>query len=65
MTDGIHALTAMAGDPRFHKHKGIDGSVAEMWRNDANSLILCKHTWEIAEEPGYHRKQNKLLMQSL
>ena len=32
MTDGIHALSKMVGDVKFHEHRQVDAQAAESWR---------------------------------
>ena len=33
MTDGIHPLSKMLGDVKFHEHQGIEAEAAERWRS--------------------------------
>ncbi len=60
MTDGIHSETAslMAGDVKFHDHKGIDPRVADKWRKHLNENELSDLTWEVAESHGYRNAQH-------
>lgn len=53
MIDGLHALTAMTGDPKFHQHKKIDASVADAWQKIQREISLSNRTWQIAERLGY------------
>ena len=55
MTDGVHALSKMLGDVKFHEHSAIDASVAESWQEDLAEDFLGEPTWQTAEELGYPR----------
>lgn len=55
MTNPIHALTKMAGDPKFHSHHGISASAADRWRQAPPAGPLCETTWQMAESLGYQR----------
>ena len=55
MTNPIHALTRMAGDPKFHSHGGISSATADRWRREMPADTLCDATWEMAEALGYRR----------
>jgi hypothetical protein len=54
MTDGIHAVSRMIGDPKFHTHRGIDPSVADNWARDYTEDFLGEPTRELARSLGYH-----------
>jgi thioesterase domain-containing protein/acyl carrier protein len=54
MTDGIHPLSKMLGDVKFHEHKGIEREVAHRWKQDGQAR-LSGPTWRMAESLGYHR----------
>ena len=58
MTDGIHPLSRMLGDVKFHQHSAIDAQVAERWKKQAANDPLATATWEVAETLGYRRTQN-------
>ncbi|HRC87853.1 MAG TPA: sulfotransferase, partial [Thermoanaerobaculia bacterium] len=53
MTDGIHPLSKMLGDVKFHQHAGIDPEAAERWRAEAASGRLSAITWREAARLGY------------
>lgn len=55
MTDGIHPLSRMLGDVRFHEHHGIDPSVADRWKEHFTVDFLGDVTWQLAETLGYER----------
>ncbi|NEP41453.1 MAG: sulfotransferase, partial [Okeania sp. SIO2H7] len=55
MTDGVHAVSRMMGDPKFHSYKGINAKVAERWKEEYNTDFLSEQTWQVAEELGYER----------
>ena len=53
MTDGIHALSKMVGDVKFHEHKAVDARVADTWRSEVNEDFLGDVTWDLAQRLGY------------
>jgi thioesterase domain-containing protein len=55
MTDGIHALSKMLGDVKFHEHRKVDAAVAESWKREVQEDFLGEPTWRIAEILGYPR----------
>ena len=55
MTDGIHKVSRMIGDVKFHEHKAIDSSAAERWKQHYREDFLGDITWQIAEKFGYKR----------
>ena len=55
MTDGIHSVSLMIGDPKFHTHKSIDAEAADRWKEDYQVDFLAEETWQVAEELGYAR----------
>jgi thioesterase domain-containing protein/acyl carrier protein len=55
MTDGIHALSKMLGDVKFHEHRQVEAGVAESWRVDLEEDFLGEPAWQIAEALGYPR----------
>ena len=57
MTDGIHPLSRMLGDVKFHEHSGIDRTMADRWRDIEDATPLGEVTWEIAEMLGYEREE--------
>lgn len=59
MTDGIHPLSQMLGDVKFHQHTRVDAGVAERWKGSAANDPLGEMTWAVAEVLGYRREQSK------
>jgi thioesterase domain-containing protein len=55
MTDGVHALSKMLGDVKFHEHQAIDPVVADSWRAGLAEDFLGEATWRTAEALGYAR----------
>ncbi len=56
MTDGIHPLSKMLGDVKFHEHKDVDAGIADRWRQELEADdLLGDETWTIAERLGYQR----------
>jgi amino acid adenylation domain-containing protein len=55
MTDGIHQLSKMVGDVKFHEHAAIDPTVAESWKGEIGEDFLGEVTWRRAETLGYPR----------
>ncbi len=53
MTDGIHALSKMVGDVKFHEHKAVDAQVAESWRDEVKEDFLGDPTRDLAARLGY------------
>ncbi|HEX7771422.1 MAG TPA: condensation domain-containing protein, partial [Pyrinomonadaceae bacterium] len=53
MVDGIHAVSRMLGDVKFHEHKQIDAQVAYDWKNDDDLGQLGETTLAIAATLGY------------
>jgi thioesterase domain-containing protein len=53
MTDGVYSQGQMIGDPRFHRHKTINPSVAHNWKRHYKKDFLGEPTWEIASALGY------------
>jgi amino acid adenylation domain-containing protein len=53
MTDGIHALSKMVGDVKFHEHKAVDAGVADSWRSEVTEDFLGDVTWDLAQRLGY------------
>jgi amino acid adenylation domain-containing protein len=53
MTDGIHGLSRMLGDIKFHEHKTIDARIAERWRAVDGEGETSELTRTIAEALGY------------
>jgi amino acid adenylation domain-containing protein len=55
MTDGIHAESRMLGDVKFHSYQGIEASVGEKWKEDADRYDLAEETQKVAALLGYER----------
>ena len=53
MTDGLHSVSRMLGDVKFHQHKTIDPAVADAWRKHYTVDFLGDVTWQVAESLGY------------
>jgi amino acid adenylation domain-containing protein len=51
MTDGLHSASRMMGDPKFHRHQGIDAKVADRWQEARGALR--PETLELAARLGY------------
>jgi acyl-CoA synthetase (AMP-forming)/AMP-acid ligase II/acyl carrier protein len=60
MTDGVHTISRMMGDPKFHTYNGINAKVAERWKEEYNVDFLSTETWEIAASLGYERYDRPL-----
>src|SRR5215204_983386 len=56
MTDGIHAESRMLGDVKFHSYQGIEASVGEKWKEDADRYDLAEETQKVAALLGYERQ---------
>ncbi len=54
MTDGIHPLSKMLGDVKFHAHDRIDAKVAERWKDaHGDAAPLGDVTRDLAASFGY------------
>src|SRR5262245_22076416 len=53
MTDGVHGMSRMLGDIKFHTYKGIETGVAERWKSKYDERPLGKITREVARSLGY------------
>ncbi|HKV41636.1 MAG TPA: amino acid adenylation domain-containing protein, partial [Blastocatellia bacterium] len=53
MTDGIHDLSRMLGDIKFHEHKQIDKKIADRWKERYTADFLGQPTWQLAKRFGY------------
>jgi amino acid adenylation domain-containing protein len=56
MTDGIHQLSKMVGDVKFHEHKGIEAQTADSWRREIEEDFLGDVTWDLAATLGYRER---------
>lgn len=59
MTIGIHPLTTMAGDPKFHTHNRIEPSVAARWQESYTADSLSANTWAMAQSFGYSQTMSQ------
>ena len=55
MTDGVHPLARLVGDPKFHTHQAITASVADHWQDEYEADFLSAETWARAAVLGYAR----------
>jgi thioesterase domain-containing protein len=56
MVDGIHPLSKMLGDVKFHQHSRVEADAADRWRQQLEAGdLLADETWTIAERLGYPR----------
>ena len=55
MTDGVHSVSRMMGDFKFHQHAEIVADVAQSWREHYDEDFLGEPTWRVAKELGYAR----------
>lgn len=53
MTDGIHGLSRMLGDIKFHTHKKVDAGIADRWKLGHEQDFLGEVTWRMAKRLGY------------
>jgi hypothetical protein len=53
MTDGIHGLSRMLGDIKFHTHKKVDQNIADRWKQDHKDDFLGDLTLDLAASFGY------------
>jgi amino acid adenylation domain-containing protein len=58
MTDGIHSLSRMLGDIKFHEHKQIEKKTADRWKDHYTTDFLGDITWQLAEALGYESPKN-------
>ncbi len=62
MADGIHPLSKMLGDVKFHEHTGVDAAPADRWQQQLEmGDALGDETWAIAERLGYPRVADEAL----
>ncbi|HEV2705718.1 MAG TPA: amino acid adenylation domain-containing protein [Pyrinomonadaceae bacterium] len=64
MTDGIHPLSQMLGDVKFHQHTRVDAGVAERWKGQAVNDPLSEMTQALAEELGYQSEKTEAVQAS-
>jgi hypothetical protein len=57
MTDGVHGVSEMSGDLKFHLHKGIESDVAYGWKREQTVDTLSDMTWKLANSFGYNWEQ--------
>jgi LPS sulfotransferase NodH len=53
MTDGLHSVSRMIGDPKFHQFKRIESSVADQWKQAYETDFLSAATLQLAATLGY------------
>ena len=53
MTDGIHPVSRMIGDPKFHQFKKIESSIADQWKTHYDIDFLADDTLRVAASLGY------------
>ena len=56
MTDGVHQVSRMLGDVKFHNHRGIEQKASDSWRNHIQHNFLSETSWQLAEHLGYQRE---------
>jgi acyl-CoA synthetase (AMP-forming)/AMP-acid ligase II/LPS sulfotransferase NodH len=54
MTDGIHDVSRMIGDPKFHQHKKIESGVADQWKTAYEYDFLSDETLALANSLGFY-----------
>jgi thioesterase domain-containing protein len=59
MTDGVHELSRMVGDVRFHEHRRINPETAESWRAMYEEDFLGEPTREVAVSLGYEAQPSE------
>jgi amino acid adenylation domain-containing protein len=59
MTDGVHALSKMLGDVKFHTHANVDPAVADRWKTVYGDDFLAEETSALARELGYVERVRK------
>ncbi|HYG63124.1 MAG TPA: amino acid adenylation domain-containing protein, partial [Thermoanaerobaculia bacterium] len=58
MTDGLHSESRMMGDPKFHRHRGIEAKVADRHQEAAHRGLRAE-TLELAALLGYPVEEPK------
>ncbi len=53
MTDGLHPQSRMIGDPKFHRHSGIEAGAAQKWLDHYDRDFLCVATLQRAAMLGH------------
>ena len=53
MTDGAHEAGRMLGDPKFHRHRGVDAAAATAWRTAYAEDFLGQAASALADRLGY------------
>jgi hypothetical protein len=54
MVDGIHDISRMIGDPKFHNHVGITASAADQWKSFYTHDFLSTTAQSLAQQLGYN-----------
>jgi thioesterase domain-containing protein len=60
MTDGLHAVSRMLGDVKFHEHRGVDAEAADRWKEGHIEDFLGDVTWDLAGLLGYEVPQRRM-----
>lgn len=60
MTNGIHTVSRMLGDIKFHQHTAINSTVAEDWKKHYPNDFLGDITLELAESLGYKKDKSEM-----
>jgi acyl-CoA synthetase (AMP-forming)/AMP-acid ligase II len=53
MTDGLHDVSRMIGDPKFHQFDRIEASIADQWKDAYEVDFLSEKTLALANQLGY------------
>jgi amino acid adenylation domain-containing protein len=53
MTDGVHEVSHMLGDIRFHQHRRVEAGIGERWRESSRRFFLGEATRNEAKALGY------------
>jgi amino acid adenylation domain-containing protein len=56
MTDGIHGLSRMLGDIKFHTHQKVEAGIADRWKQASDHDFLGEVTWQMATSLGYPKQ---------
>ena len=59
MTDGIHPLSRMLGDVKFHEHTHIDSGIADQWKIEYHDHRIGEIAWDLAQRLGYAPQENQ------
>ncbi|GMU70839.1 MAG: hypothetical protein AMXMBFR42_03060 [Burkholderiales bacterium] len=59
MTDGVRPESRMIGDMKFHEHRTIDASVADLWKREYHDDFLSGAAWDVAASLGYEETASR------